>query len=177
MPAKGSSNNRKCGSLDGERIGDVLETELGEQLFGANARSPTADRSGLQNGEDVVSRAELREDRPLLREIAEPEARAFVQRAVCDVRVADPDVAAGRLDESGDHRQRNGLAGSVRAEQTNDFAAPHGKINAVDDPSPGVVPSQRFGAQRVALGNRGRENLSHGTQPAPLAERRQSGNA
>ncbi len=62
---------------------------------------------------------------------------------VCDVagRMAeDLDVAAGGIEQAQQQLDGGGFAGAVRAEQAEDFAAPHLKIHVVHRPRLGPAP-------------------------------------
>lgn len=102
--------------LLGARVRDVRKTELLEKFGGAPVRCSARHAMRLENRRDVVFRVELREDRAILRQIAEAESRSLVEREIGDVNAVDEDVAGRRLEHADEHRERDGLAGTIRPE-------------------------------------------------------------
>ena len=82
---------------------------------------------------DVLLDGEAAEDRGFLRQIADAEPRALVHRQLRDVVAVELDRAAIGLDQPGDHVEHRGLAGAVRAEQADGFAAAHIDADAAHD--------------------------------------------
>ncbi len=83
----------------------------------------------LQHRHDVVFDAEAAEDRGLLRQIADAEAGAPVHRQPGDVAAVDQDAAAVDRNETGDHVEHGGLAGTVRSQQPDRLAAADGETD------------------------------------------------
>ena len=79
----------------------------------------------FEHGADVLLDGEAAKDRGFLRQIADAEPRALIHRQLGDVVAVELDRAAIGLDQAGDHVEHGGLAGAVRAEQADRFAAAH----------------------------------------------------
>ncbi len=73
------------------------------------------------------------EDRGLLRQVADAEARALIHRQVRDVVAVELDLALVGLDQPGDHVEHRGLAGAVRPEQPDRLTAPQREAHALHD--------------------------------------------
>ena len=112
---------------------DVREVEFLEVLLDAGAVVLFGEADGLNDGEDVILDGEFAEDGRFLREVADAEAGALVHAEFGGVVAVDEDFAGGRWDEADDHVERRGLAGSVGAEEADDFAGADGDVDAVDD--------------------------------------------
>ena len=87
----------------------------------------------LEHRADVLLDGEAAEDRGFLRQIADAEPRALIHRQLGDVVAVELDRAAIGLDQPGDHVEHRGLAGAVRAEQPDRFAAAHIDADAAHD--------------------------------------------
>jgi hypothetical protein len=153
-----------AGQLNGARIRHVHEAELREQLSRATTGVLPAHASGLEYGRDVVSGTELREDRTLLREVSESQASALVDGQARDIVLADEDAATRWLEQADHHGERHRLAGSVWSEQPDDLVRSYEQIDAVNDPSPGAVPAQRFRGECVSGISNGRRRHRHRTK-------------
>src|SRR4051812_14698677 len=77
----------------------------------------------FEHGADVLLDGETAEDRGFLRQIADAEPRALIHRQLGDVVAVELDRTAVGLDQAGDHVEHRGLAGAVRTEQADRFAA------------------------------------------------------
>src|SRR5207302_1540063 len=100
----------------------VLDGELVEQALEAVRLLGIAQWQGLENGADVLLDGELAEHGGLLRQVADPHARAAVHRLRRDVPAVEHDLAAVGTDQTGDHVEARGLPCPVGAEQAHDLA-------------------------------------------------------
>ena len=78
---------------------------------------------------DVFEHRHVREQRQILEHHAEP---ALAGLGMGDDAVADDDVAAGRLDETGNHVERRRLAATRRPDQDQELAVADLQIDALD---------------------------------------------
>jgi len=78
----------------------------------------------------------VREERVVLEDHADV---ALVRRYVVENLVAETDFAAGRAFEAGEHHQTSCFAGTRRAEQGKELAAPDVEIQIADDQILAVV--------------------------------------
>src|SRR6202030_3124273 len=85
-----------------------------------------------EHGADVVLDIEAAEDRGFLRQIADAEPGALVHRQLGDVAAVELDAALVGFDQPGRHVEHGGLAGAVRAEETDGFALAHIEADAFD---------------------------------------------
>ena len=77
----------------------------------------------FEHGADVVFHRQLAKHRRFLRQIGQAQHGAPVDRQARDVGAVDLDRAGVRRHQADDHVERGGLAGAVRAEQADHFAA------------------------------------------------------
>ena len=87
----------------------------------------------LEHGADILLDGEAAKDRGFLRQIADAEPRALIHRQLGDVVAIEFDGAAIGLDQAGDHVEHRGLAGAVRAQQTDRLAAADIDADAAHD--------------------------------------------
>src|SRR5439155_5067012 len=130
----------------------------------------------LKHGANVLLDGEAAEDRGFLRQIADAEPRALIHRQLGDVVAVEFDGAAIRLDQPGDHVEHRGLAGAVRAQQSDRLAAANidadaahhlagaeTVFHAVHSEEAGSLDQpRRFAAIGLGLGTR---RLRAGTRP------------
>ena len=76
----------------------------------------------LQHGAHVVLNVELAKNRGFLRQIAQAHARAPVNRHVAHRLPVDGDITRAGVHQAHNHVERGGLAGTIRAQQTDHFA-------------------------------------------------------
>ncbi|KAF5274321.1 hypothetical protein FQR65_LT17040 [Abscondita terminalis] len=86
----------------------------------------------LQHGAHVVLDAELAEDRGLLRQIGQSQARALVDGHAAHGLAVDEDLAAIAAHQAHDHVERGGLARAVGTQQAHDLAFFHGQGHILD---------------------------------------------
>ncbi len=87
----------------------------------------------LQHRADILLHRETAKDRGFLRQITDPEPGALIHRQLGDVVAIEFDGAAIGLDQAGDHVEHRGLAGAVRAQQTDRLAAADIDADAAHD--------------------------------------------
>ena len=104
-------------------MAQVVDAQLFQQAGGLVGDGLAAGVVQFDHGADVLLDRHAAEDRGLLRQIAEAHAGALVHRLAGDVLAVEPDLAAVRGDQAGDHVEAGGLAGAVGAEQAGDLAA------------------------------------------------------
>jgi hypothetical protein len=115
--------------------------------------------AGFEDRHDVVGDRQAPEHRGFLRQVADAELRAAVDRQARDVVVVEHDAPGIRRHEADDHVERRGLAGAVRPEQPHDLAAGHAQRQVRDDLARLVGLRKVLGAQflhGVAPSSRGR---------------------
>ena len=113
--------------LDAEALADLLQAELLDERLDALGLVLLRVGGHLQHGADVLLDREPPEDRGLLRQVAHAQLGAAVDgqaRELGDllVVVLEEDATLVGLDESHDHVERRGLAGSVGSEQADDLS-------------------------------------------------------
>ena len=110
------------------RIAQVIHPQVLQQrrqpLLDLGARQGLAVAVALQfeHGAHVLLDIQLAEDRRLLRQVGQAQARAPVDRHVRHGPAVDRDLAGVGAHQPDDHVERSGLAGAVGAEQADDFA-------------------------------------------------------
>ena len=119
-------------AIDG-RLAQPRDVEFLEQLVELGLALLLVRLDHFEHRADVVLDVEPAEDRGLLRQIADAEARALIHRQVRDVVAVELDAAVVGLDQPGDHVEHRGLAGAVRPEQADRLAAPHVQAHALHD--------------------------------------------
>jgi hypothetical protein len=98
---------------------------------------------------NVVADAQLAEHRGFLRQIAEAEPRAPMHRQPRNVLIVDDDAAGVRGDQSDDHVERGSFAGTVRPEQSDDFAARDFQRQVFDDLAGAILFGESLDAQQT----------------------------
>jgi len=91
------------------------------------------ERKGLKDGHEIFFDSEFTEDGGFLGEVADATAGALVHGEVGDFFFVELDDAGIRTDEPDDHIKAGGFAGSVGAEEADDFALLDGDGDVVDD--------------------------------------------
>ena len=181
IPANGSSSSMIDGSAASARaisqrrrsppdkrhrrgIAKVGEPEFLEQLLEPLAARALVGLGDLENGEDILFYGHSAEDRCLLRQIAEAEDRPAVHRKFGDVLPVEEDSAAVRLHQAHDRIEAGRLAGAVRAEQADDFAAVDVERHVVKHGPPVIDFRNRVNLEPdvrpLRLGGRTREGRS-----------------
>src|SRR5262249_21059545 len=122
-----------AGQRDRRRLAQPRDVELLEQRIEVILAPLAAGLDHLEHGADVVLDVEAAEDRRFLRQIADAETGALIHRQRRHVGAAEAAAAAVGGDQPGDHVEHRGLAGAVRAEQTDRLAAAHVEAHALDD--------------------------------------------
>ena len=112
-------------------------------------------RTIFQNGEDVLLNRQLAKNRRFLRQVAKAESGPAVHRQGSQVLSIEQYPSAVRCNQPDDHVESGGLAGTIRTQQANDFAAGYLQRDSFDN----------F-AKLVALGNiLNAQNTHRGTSP------------
>jgi len=91
------------------------------------------EREGLKDGHEVFFDGEFTEDGGFLGEVADASPGALVHREVGDFFFVELDDAGIGTDEADDHVEAGGFAGSVGAEETDDFTLLDGDGDVIDD--------------------------------------------
>ena len=114
----------------------------------------------LQHGEDIFLDRQLRENAVVLREVAHARLSSTVHRPSRDVVAVEKDSAFRRRDHAAGHVEGCCLAGSVRAEKSDDLAGSHLKADAVDRPlASGVILHEAAAFQQRCIGLQFRDGL------------------
>ena len=113
-----------------ERAAQMGDREFGEQIVEHGLALFAIGLDHLEHGADVVLDRQAAEDRRLLRQIADAQARAPVHGQVGDVLAVEDDDAVLGPDQAGDDVEAGRLAGAVRAQQANRLAALNGNADA-----------------------------------------------
>ena len=107
-------------------LAHLLEVELGDEALELLLLLLAADvLAHLQHGDDVVLDSHLTEDAGFLRQVADAFRRALVDGEPGDVLVVDENLSSVGGDKACRHVEGCRLAGTVRAQQTNDFSLAH----------------------------------------------------
>ena len=123
----------------------------------------------LEHGADVLLDGEAAKDRGFLRQIADAEPRALIHRQLGDVVAVELDGAAIRLDQAGDHVEHRGLAGAVRAEQADRFAAADIDADAAHDLAGAETLFHAMHSQKARPLDQARRRRRHWSWLAALA--------
>ena len=107
--------------LDAEAFAHFGQPELFDQVFEPFLLILFREIGHLQDGPDVVLDRQSAEYRSFLSQVADPLLGAFVDRLVGQFLVFEENRTLVGLDQSDDHVERRGLAGAVRAEQSDDL--------------------------------------------------------
>ena len=113
-----------AGEADAEGVAPLGDMQVVQQLL-EQVRALVDRQLGarLEDRHDVFLDRQVAEHRRLLRQIPHAEARAPVHGQGTHVGVIERDAAAIHRHQPHDHVEASGLAGAVRAEQTDDLAA------------------------------------------------------
>ncbi len=127
-----------AGELLAERLGDLLEPELGEER--ARPLLPLLLRHAerLEDADEVLPHREAPEDGGLLREVADAEPGPAVHRERGEVHVTEEHAPLLRDDEPHHHVERGGLPRAVRAEEPDHLTGRHVEGDVVHDPPAAV---------------------------------------
>ena len=87
----------------------------------------------FEDCENIVFNAELAENRRFLRQVTQAQPGTFVHRFGRQVPPIEQNIAAVRRDQTNDHVKGGGLAGTIGAEQADDFATFYFERQAFDD--------------------------------------------
>jgi hypothetical protein len=112
---------------------DGFEAKLFDEPVHALPALADIEREGLKDSHEVFFDGEFAEDGGFLGEVADAAAGALVHGEVGDfffVELDDPGIGT---DEADDHVEAGGFAGSVGAEEADDFSLLHGDGDVVDD--------------------------------------------
>ena len=116
--------------LDAQALAHLLQAELLDE--GLDALLLVLLRVGghFEHGADVVLDRQAAEDRGLLRQVAHAELRPAVDGQFGELRdlllvVLEEDLPGVGFDQPDDHVEGRGFPGSVRTQQTDDFALIH----------------------------------------------------
>ena len=126
------------GELDAEALAHLREIEFVDEGLQALFPLLAGHSRHLHHGHDVVLDGHFAEDGSFLGKIADTLLRTLEHRKSGDLLVVKVNPAGVRDYLSGDHIETRGLAGSVRAEETDYFTLFHFHGDAFDD-SPDAV--------------------------------------
>ena len=115
------------------RIAQRRDSELAEQLLQPRRGARAVGLGHLEHRDDILLDRHAAENRRLLRQIAEAEDRPAVHRQLGDVLAVEEDPAAVGLHQAHHRIEAGGLAGAVRPEQADDFAAMDVERDVVKD--------------------------------------------
>ena len=108
-------------------LGRHVRSHLREQLRGPGAHPGAVEQPAkleqLGPQEDVLFHAQAPEHRVLLRQVRDAEPGAAVDRQVGEIALVEVDAAGVDRNQPDDHVEAGRLAGAVRAEQADHFAA------------------------------------------------------
>ena len=116
--------------LPAREVNERLQLELGQRPFDAFVPLRPAQAIGAREKIQVLADRELRVEREFLRHVADVLAR----RCACGAQVEPGDAQGARRGrkQPAQHAEGRGLAGAVRAEKTEDLAAPDPETDVVD---------------------------------------------
>src|SRR6185312_9076276 len=93
----------------------------------------------FQNREDIVFHGESAKDRGFLRQIADTEARPAIHRQLRYIMAIKFDFAGVGLHKANHHVEDGGLAGAIRTEEADGFAARDIDVHAVHDAAAAIA--------------------------------------
>jgi hypothetical protein len=102
---------------------NVLNAKLLQKFFGPLKSFGAFHLHRLEHGENILLGGKLSKDRWFLREITETQARPEIHWHSGNVSTVHENIAAFAAFEADDYVKRRSLTGSIRAEQSNHFAA------------------------------------------------------
>ena len=108
--------------------GEAEEFEMPPR--GAGRRGLVGMRPREARHQHVLQHGHAAEQLRDLEGAADAQGGEFTWRVTIGARAAQKDVAAGGCQMAGEHVDRGGLAGTVRADQADEFALLHGKVQA-----------------------------------------------
>ncbi len=104
---------------------------------------------GFHHSEDVLADGEFAEDGFFLGEVAHAEAGADVHGFGSGFVAVEDDAAGIGTDEADDHVEGGGFAGTVGAEEADDFALFDLDVDAIDDGATIVDFFETFGVEKA----------------------------
>ena len=126
----------------------MSQVQLVDQLLGARAPFPVAQRLRFQHRQDVLLRGQLAENRRLLGKIADAKIpRPQIHRHPGDVGLVHQHAAALRLRQPHDDVKAGCLAGAVRPQQPHHFAAGDPQVDVPYNLPPLVALADSLGNQ------------------------------
>ena len=135
------------GELDAEALAHLAEVELIDELFQTVAALLFGHLRHFHHGHQIVFDGHLAEDGSFLREVSDPLLRTFVHRKVGDILVVQINPAVVGDDLAGDHIEAGRLAGTVRAEESDDLTLGNFHRNTLDDRPDAVFLDQIFAVE------------------------------
>jgi hypothetical protein len=144
-----------AGQRRGRRVGELLDAQLAQQLAQQRVdarlgqRSPVGVALQLQHGADVLLHIELAEDRGLLRQVRQPQARALVDGQVLHRPAVDGNRARIGAHQAHHHVERGGLARAVGPEQAHHLASVHRQVHVAHHLPRAVALLQPAGSQQA----------------------------
>ena len=132
------------------RVAQVLETEGLHELHGPLAAHRGVQAAAkLKDREQVPFHRELSKDGRFLWQIAEPESRAHMHRAVGEIDVVEVDGPVVGGNEADQHVEARGFSRPVRTEETHYLSALHIEAHILDDHAGAVTFREPPGAERA----------------------------
>src|SRR5690606_17535289 len=146
----------------GAVVGEVGDVELGEEVVGPLLLLAPRERLELEDRHEVVPDRHAAERARLLRQVAQPEARAPVHGQARDVLTAQPDRACVGPHEPHDHVEARRLPRAVRTQERDDLAAAQLEVEPVHDLAPTVALREAAGREHLAVSLRRRHGAPGG---------------
>ncbi len=130
-------------------LAQVRDVQVLEQLLQARLDVGARQALQLEHRLHVLLDRELAEDRVLLRQVGDAQARARVDRQVRELAAVELDASGVSGDQADDHVEAGGLARAVGAEQPDHLAAGYLEGDVLHDAARLVALVQVLGAQQA----------------------------
>src|SRR5581483_6331208 len=138
--------------VDPRVLAQVRDVQVFQELAETRLDRLRSKTLQLEDRLHVFLHREAAEHRILLRQVRDAEPRAAVDRQMRELRLVEEDAARVHRHEADDHVEAGGLAGAVRAEQPDHFAAPHFERHILHHGARLVTLAQPLRAQEAAIG-------------------------
>ena len=159
------------------RVAQLLDAQVVQQAVSSSSIARPRQRPAvgvhlqLEHGADVLLHGQLAEDRGLLRQVGQAQARAAVDRQALHRLAVDADLAGVGTHQADHHVEAGRLAGAVGAEQAHHLAGAHGQVHVLHDHARAVALLQAAGLQPAGGTARRCRRCAAGAHAAPEAAR------